>query len=446
MSANWSGRTLVPGDAGGLRERRLRLDQLELGRDEIERRVVALHDHRGVLDHLRRMNGRRDRRRRVDQPELAKDALFEIGEAGALAGAPAAAGHRDAADDAEVELRHVLEADRLAVLQEALRGRRGLEIDALGGELVGVDTQIGKALGEIGHGREQELAVVERAEPHRDLRRIGIALDDARAFPGVELAQPLRGDVGADEIRDAVEGRADVDPGLDERAQMRLRTAVLGAVAPRPARISCASGMISAVSQTRRPARERRPRARARAPTRSARSSRHGAAMICTPIGSLSPSVQTGRATDRQADERDRLGEEADIGPHQHFPAVEDEGLLAELQRAAGRRRRDQDVDVAEERQRPRQEPPPELLRLRAPRRRAASRRRSSRSRTSGSKSAARVWRRSKMERRAFDHGDEIGRRPRPLGLFEFDDPIRLQRPAIASTAAKADGSPKRAK
>ncbi len=71
-----------------------------------------------LVDDLRGMHGRGDRRRRVDHAELAKNALFEIGEAGALAGAPAAPRHRDAADDAEVELRHVLEADRLAMLQE----------------------------------------------------------------------------------------------------------------------------------------------------------------------------------------------------------------------------------------------------------------------------------------------------------------------------------------
>ena len=174
-----------------------------------------------ILDHLRGMDRGRDRGRSVDEPELAKDALFEIGEARALAGAPAAPRHRDAADDAEVELRHVLEADRLAMLQEALRGGGGLEIDALRGELLRVDAQIGKALGQIGDGREQQLAVVERPQPHRDLRRIGIALDDARPLPGVEFAQPLGGDVGADEIRDAVESRPDIDSASRPAAPRR---------------------------------------------------------------------------------------------------------------------------------------------------------------------------------------------------------------------------------
>ena len=95
---------------------------------------------------------------------------------------PPRARHRDAADDAEVELRHVLEADRLAMPQKALRGRGGLEVDAFGGELFRIDAQIRKAFGQIRHRREQQLAVIERAQPHRDLRRIGIALDDARAL------------------------------------------------------------------------------------------------------------------------------------------------------------------------------------------------------------------------------------------------------------------------
>ena len=166
------------------------LDQLVFGGDEMQRRIVVpLHHHRRILDDLRGMDGRRDRRFLVDETEFAENALLEIGEAGAFAGSAAAPRHRDAADDAEIELRHFLEADRLAVLQKALRGRGGLEIDALGGELFGIDAQIGKALGQVGHRREQQLAVVERAQPHRDLRRIGIAFHDARALPGVEFAQ-----------------------------------------------------------------------------------------------------------------------------------------------------------------------------------------------------------------------------------------------------------------
>ena len=48
----------------------------------------------------------------------------------------------------------------------------------------------------------------------------------------------------------------------------------------------------------------------------------------------------------RQADERDRLGVEAEIGAHRQLDAVEHESLLAEGGRRAGCRRREQDVGV----------------------------------------------------------------------------------------------------
>jgi hypothetical protein len=101
------------------------------------------------------------------------------------------------------------------MLDEPLRGGGCLEVHALRRELVGIDAQIGEALGEIRHRREQELAVVKRASADSDLGRIGIAFDNASAPPFVELAQPFRGDVRADEIRNAVENRADIDFSFD---------------------------------------------------------------------------------------------------------------------------------------------------------------------------------------------------------------------------------------
>ena len=50
------------------------------------------------------------------------------------------------------------------------------------------------------------------------------------------------------------------------------------------------------------------------------------------------------------------------------------------------------------------------------------------RSRTSGSKSSARGPQPLEMQRRALDHGDEIGGRARPLRLGEFDGALGLQR------------------
>jgi len=53
------------------------------------------HDTR-VLDELRRVDRRRDRGLRRRFAELAENAVFEVGEAGALAGAPAGPRHGDA--------------------------------------------------------------------------------------------------------------------------------------------------------------------------------------------------------------------------------------------------------------------------------------------------------------------------------------------------------------
>ena len=90
------------------------------------------HRQPRVVDQLARMHRRGDRRVGADLAELAEDAEFEIGEAAALAGAPAGARDGDAADHDEIERLHLLERDRLADGEEALRGRRRLELDALG--------------------------------------------------------------------------------------------------------------------------------------------------------------------------------------------------------------------------------------------------------------------------------------------------------------------------
>jgi len=120
-----------------------------------------------------------------------------------FAGAAALAGDRDTADDAEIEQWQILELDLLAMLDIALRGGGKLEADALAGELFRIDAQIGEALGQVRHRRQQQLAFVQRPQTHRNLRRIGIAFDRFGALPGVELRQALGGDVGADEIGDA---------------------------------------------------------------------------------------------------------------------------------------------------------------------------------------------------------------------------------------------------
>ena len=284
-----------------------------------------------------------------------------------------------------------------------------------GGELVGIDLEIGKALGQVGHRREQQLAVVERPEPHGDLRRVGIAFDDARPLPGVELAQPLGGGVGADEIGNAVENRADVDAAsLD---QPSAHTSLLRphglrlASCARPARFGPRADRAVAAfsgSKRRRSARRRRPRARATRATRSARSSRQGGAMTCTPIGRRSPSVHTGTAqTGRPMKEigwvkRPMFGRTSISLPSStkvFWPSaarasgVAGASTTSTSRKVSSTRSRYQRRNFC-------------ALTTQAPGSIAPAIRRS---RTSGSKSSARSRKRSSVQRRALDHGDEIG-------------------------------------
>src|ERR1700722_6301688 len=228
----------VPVHSVRLRVLRLRRDQLEFRRDEMQGRVMALHDHLRIGDHLRGMDGCRERRRGTDEPEFAKHALFEIRKSGALPRAPARPRDRDAAYDTEIQFGHVLKPDRLPMLHEPLRSGGGLEIHALRRELVGIDTQVRKAFAQIGNRREQELAVVKRAQADGNLWRIGGTLDDASAPPFVKLAEPFRRDIRANEIRNAVENRADVDLSLGQSAPYPFAYGGLRAIAAGPSRIA----------------------------------------------------------------------------------------------------------------------------------------------------------------------------------------------------------------
>src|ERR1700722_5295461 len=281
---------------------------------------MAFHDYLRISYDLRRMNCCHDRRRGADEPEFAKHPLFEISESGALARAPTGSRDRDAANDTEIEFGHVLKSDRLPVLHEPLRGGGGLEIHAPGRELVGIDAQVRKALVQIGNRREQELAVVKRAQTNRDLGRIGIALDDACAPPFVKLAEPLGGDIRADEIWDAIENRADIDLGLHQSAPYPVAYRGLCATAPGPSRIAALVHFASSGQSC-----DRRT---------------HDAVSLKSPSDTEREIFAPGGRDDLHADrklfalcpcwgddhrhsnEGYRLSEEPDIRPHQHLTAI----------------------------------------------------------------------------------------------------------------------------
>ena len=140
----------------------------------------GLHDHAALVHDLARVDRGHDQRVRVDLAEFAEDAEFEVREARALAGAAARAGHRHAADDAERQVRHVLECDRLAMFEEPWLTAASSNETPLRAQPLRVEPDEGNAVVSSGTGRVDGLAVVERAQPHRDLRRVGIAFDDAR--------------------------------------------------------------------------------------------------------------------------------------------------------------------------------------------------------------------------------------------------------------------------
>ena len=148
--------------------------------------------------------------------------------------------------------------------------------------------------------------------------------------------------------------------------------------------------------------------------------------MTWTPIGRL-PSVAPDRdGDDRQADERDRLGEHANVRPEQCLLTAEEECLFAYFRRLTRGGRGEQHVDVAEELKRARVKGAAEFLRLGDP---------GPRQHRSGNQAVAHFrievpgpsLEALEMKSGAFDHGDEIGRRPRPRCVGKLNHAIGLE-------------------
>ena len=105
---------------------------------------------------------------------------------------------------------------------------------------------------------------------------------------------------------------------------------------------------------------------------------------------------------------------------------IEHKRPLPDLGRAAGRRGRKQDIDVAKERERFALKPVAEFLRLHAP---GAGKHRAGDQPISnvGIKIASARAEPFEMRGRGFNHGDQIGGRTRLIGSIEFDDAVSLQ-------------------
>ncbi len=113
----------------------------------------------------------------------------------------------------------------------------------------------------------------------------------------------------------------------------------------------------------------------------------------------------------RQADERDRLGVDADIGAHRQFDAVEHEIHLAQLRRGAGRRRRDDHVDVLEQPPAPARDTSGGISARGRPAAPAPWRPRSAGRAPPDRSRSARVRRRSRCSEAPSVVGDDVGRR-----------------------------------
>ena len=107
---------------------------------------------------------------------------LEIAVAAALAHASAAAVHRDAAGDDQVDVRQIARRDRHAE-------RRGARDRGGPGEAAtqppGIEVQEAARLGQSRHRHVDVLALAKRAEANGPLRRVGIALE-----PSVRRATP----------------------------------------------------------------------------------------------------------------------------------------------------------------------------------------------------------------------------------------------------------------
>ena len=127
-----------------------------------------------------------------------------------------------------------------------------------------------------------------------------------------------------------------------------------------------------------------------------------------------------GNGHHRQADERDRLGVEADIGAHRQLDTVENEIHLSEFWRCAGRSRRDQKIDRIENLHEPGAIPAAEFLRA------VDHRRRHHRARDQpvahrGIEIVRALAQAVEMQRRAFGRGDNVGSRAGTRGFRDFD-------------------------
>jgi hypothetical protein len=159
----------------------------------------------GGLHHLEVVDGGEHRRRRGHGADLPGQREFQIAVAAALAHPGALrihgnAAHHDQVDAAELGRRH-WHSQRRGALDGGGRGQPAFEPGR-------VQAQEAAGVAQAGHGHEDELAGLERAQAQRALRSVGIALDAPGRLPLRQGCRAVGSLFRALEVGDAIgEGR-----------------------------------------------------------------------------------------------------------------------------------------------------------------------------------------------------------------------------------------------
>jgi len=142
-----------------------------------------------VLDDLERVHGRDDHRLFGDQAGFDKKCNFKVRVPRALPDPSTGAVHGDAPADHNVDRLHLIythlpgDPGRALLLGGLLGGKR---------QCLGVEQVERLEAGHLRHGHVDALAILQGADPHRQLRPVGIGLDDARLAPLVQTGKLLR--------------------------------------------------------------------------------------------------------------------------------------------------------------------------------------------------------------------------------------------------------------
>src|SRR5438105_10210449 len=210
---------MAPEDAWRTAARRR--SQRLLGRDDEVDAEVVLRLRQLLVEQLEWVHRRRDGRRVADEAGLDEQAELEVRVAAALADPNAVAVHGDGPADDEVDRLELLDRDRLRAAR--------LDRRVLG------EAEERLRLPQPRHRHVDYLALRERESPHRELRRVRVALEHASGAPLLRLRKPPRRLLRADEVRDppprareprrplALERRP--DPLADRRLRLTLRGA-----------------------------------------------------------------------------------------------------------------------------------------------------------------------------------------------------------------------------